>query len=75
MDEKTSNQAGGPSTLAAADLYRMQVREMQTYAMFMLDPRGIITSWNAGVEQLLGYSEKEWIGLHASMILHPRRRP
>lgn len=49
----------------------MQVRELQGYAMFMLDPQGILTSWNAGVEHLLGYAEQEWIGQHASLIFTP----
>ena len=71
MADNNLNQGGAPTTLPAADLYRLQVREMRNYAMFMLDPRGIITSWNAGVEQLLGYSEKEWIGQHASVIFTP----
>ncbi len=59
------------TTLQAADLYRMQVRELRGYAMFMIDPQGILTSWNAGVEQLLGYTEEEWIGQHASIIFTP----
>jgi PAS domain S-box-containing protein len=74
MDEKTSNQSGALTALQAADLYRMQVREMRNYAMFMLDPGGVVTSWNAGVEQLLGYSEKEWIGQHASVIFTPEEK-
>src|SRR6185503_8599380 len=71
MDEATSNRSGALSNLQAADLYRMQVRELRNYAMFMLDPQGIITSWNAGVEHLLGYTEKEWIGQHASIMFTP----
>jgi PAS domain S-box-containing protein len=59
------------STLQAADLYRLQVRELRGYAMFMIDLQGIITSWNAGVEQLLGYTEEEWIGRPASIIFTP----
>ena len=74
MDERNSNQSGALTNLQAADLYRMQVREMRNYAMFMLDPDGIITSWNAGVEQLLGYAEAEWIGQHASMIFTPAEK-
>ena len=57
--------------MQTTDLYRMQVRELRHYAMFMIDPEGILTSWNAGVEQLLGYSEQEWIGQLASMIFTP----
>ena len=59
------------TALPAAALYRMQVREMRNYAMFMLDPQGNLISWNAGVEHLLGYSEQEWIGQHASIIFTP----
>ena len=28
------------TALQAADLYRMQVRELRGYAMFMIDPQG-----------------------------------
>ena len=74
MNKMTSNRAGALTDLQAADLYRMQVRELRNYAMFMLDPDGIITSWNAGVEHLLGYAEKEWIGQHASVIFTPEEK-
>src|SRR6476646_9106517 len=74
MNEQNSNRAGALTNLEAADLYRMQVRELRTYAMFMLDPQGIVTSWNAGVERLLGYSEQEWVGQHASIIFTPEEK-
>lgn len=54
-----------------SDVYRYQVREATQYAMFMLDPNGILMSWNAGVQHILGYSEQEWVGRHASMIFTP----
>ena len=63
-----------PTALQPADLYRFQVRELGDYAMFMIDPRGILTSWNRGVEQLIGYSEGEWIGQHASIIFTPEEK-
>jgi PAS domain S-box-containing protein len=56
------------------DLYRHQVREITEYAMFTLDPNGILQSWNAGVERLLGYSEQEWIGQPASIIFTPAEK-
>lgn len=74
MDEKNAKFAGGLTALQPADLYRLQVREMRHYAMFTMDSRGFITSWNAGVEQLLGYAEQEWIGQHASLIFTPEER-
>ncbi len=71
MQEVVPRNSVEPTALQAADLYRMQVRELRDYAMFMLDPQGLITSWNAGVERLLGYSEQEWIGQNASIIFTP----
>ncbi len=59
------------SSLQAAELYKMQVTQLRGYAMFMIDPQGFLTSWNAGVESLLGYTEEEWIGRHACMIFTP----
>jgi PAS domain S-box-containing protein len=53
------------------ELYRIQVRELRDYAMFMIDPQGNLCSWNAGVEQLFGYTEEEWLGKHASIIFTP----
>jgi PAS domain S-box-containing protein len=74
MHEPSSKKSSPLTTLQAADLYRMQVRELHDYAMFMLDPQGIVTSWNAGVERLLGYSEQEWVGQHASIIFTPEEK-
>ncbi|HEV8145926.1 MAG TPA: PAS domain S-box protein, partial [Bryobacteraceae bacterium] len=63
--------AAATTALQATDLYRIQVYGLRDYAMFIIDPEGILKSWNAGVEQLLGYSEQEWIGQHASIIFTP----
>lgn len=36
------------------------------YAIFMLDPSGIVTTWNLGAERLKGYRAHEIIGKHFS---------
>jgi len=74
MDQDAPKKAMTPRTLEAADLYRAQVRELRGYAMFMMDPHGVLMSWNAGVEHLIGYSEEEWIGKHASIIFTPEEK-
>ena len=53
------------------ELYRHQVRSLEEYAMFMIDPHGKLLSWNAGVQVLFGYSEEEWLGKHGSVIFTP----
>lgn len=60
--------------LEPVDLYRIQVRELRDYAMFMIDTDGVLISWNAGVEQLIGYSEEEWIGQSADIIFTPAEK-
>ncbi|WP_373536527.1 PAS domain S-box protein [Microcoleus sp.] len=41
------------------------------YSIFTLDTGGHFTSWNAGSERLLGYSEAEIVGQHGRIIFTP----
>jgi PAS domain S-box-containing protein len=50
------------------DGYRMLVRNVSDYAIFMLDPTGHIISWNAGAERIKGYTEEEILGKHFSIF-------
>lgn len=36
------------------------------YAIYMLDPRGVITNWNVGAERIKGYQSTEIVGQHFS---------
>lgn len=42
--------------------YRMLVDAVTDYAIYMLDPNGIITSWNPGARRFKGYEEAEILG-------------
>src|SRR5215213_8877318 len=44
------------------------VASIEDYAIFMLDPGGRIATWNAGAEEIKGYSAQEAIGKHISMF-------
>lgn len=44
--------------------FRLLVEAVQDYAIFMLDPTGHISSWNAGAERSKGYRADEIIGKH-----------
>ena len=41
--------------------FRMLVEGVVDYAIYMLDPSGIVTSWNSGAEHLKGYRSSEII--------------
>jgi PAS domain S-box-containing protein len=42
------------------------VESVQDYAIFMLDPDGIVMTWNRGAERIKGYRADEIIGRHFS---------
>jgi PAS domain S-box-containing protein len=44
----------------------MLVQSVTDYAIYMLDPTGIVASWNAGAQRFKGYQEHEIIGEHFS---------
>jgi len=73
LDKLTGSEGNTPRDLepewaSGSELYRVQVRDLAQYAMFVFDTAGTILTWNAGVQHILGYSEEEWIGQHASLI-------
>jgi PAS domain S-box-containing protein len=51
--------------------FHLLVDAVRDYAIFMLDPRGYVTSWNAGAERLKGYTEREIVGQHFSRFYPP----
>lgn len=46
--------------------FRLLVESVVDYAIFMLDPNGVIQTWNAGAERLKGYTQDEIVGQHYS---------
>lgn len=46
--------------------FRMLVQSIVDYAIYMLDPNGIVTSWNAGAERIKGFEADEIVGKHFS---------
>ncbi|KAJ5982276.1 hypothetical protein N7451_012376 [Penicillium sp. IBT 35674x] len=56
------------------ETYRILVDTVKDYAIFMLDARGIITTWNPGAAIMKGYSVSEIIGKHFSVFYSPDDR-
>src|ERR1700744_2221130 len=52
--------------IASERSFRLLVENVADYALYMLDPSGIITSWNIGGESIKGYSSDEILGQHFS---------
>ena len=47
------------------------IQSLTDYAIYMLDPDGIVSSWNVGAERLKGYTPDEIVGQHFSRFYSP----
>jgi len=54
--------------LRLEERFRLLVESVEEYAIFMLDPHGIVTTWNIGAERIKGYTAHEILGHHFSVF-------
>jgi PAS domain S-box-containing protein len=54
--------------------FRLLVQGVHDYAIYMLDPTGKVTNWNAGAEAIKGYKAAEIVGEHFSIFYTPEDR-
>ena len=62
---------GGAKAPLSEEAFRLLVEGVKDYAIFMLDPQGHVSTWNAGAERIKGYSAPEIIGQHFSRFYPP----
>ncbi len=67
----TERVAAQQALLESESRFRLLVKGVVDYAIYMLDPSGVITNWNTGAERMKGYSEEEVVGQHFSKF-YPR---
>jgi PAS domain S-box-containing protein len=56
---------------ASEEQFRLLVQSVTDYAIYMLNPEGVITNWNSGAERIKGYSREEIVGQHFSKFYTP----
>jgi PAS domain S-box-containing protein len=54
------------ASLSDEGRYRLLVEAITDYAIFLISPAGIVTTWNPGAQRFKGYTAKEIIGQHFS---------
>ena len=57
-----------PVTAEGVSLYQLLVESVRDYAIFALDPKGHIITWNTGAERFKGYKREEILGKHFSLL-------
>ncbi len=65
-----SNGNKGPSP-QSNEVFRLLVESVKDYAIFVLDPKGHILTWNDGASAIKGYSKEEIVGQHFSKFYLP----
>jgi PAS domain S-box-containing protein len=55
-----------PNSLSDEERFRLLVNAVTDYAIYMLDVRGVVSSWNPGAQRFKGYAKDEIIGQHFS---------
>jgi PAS domain S-box-containing protein len=53
---------------AELEQFRRLVLAVHDYAIFLLDPKGYVSTWNAGAENIKGYTAAEAVGRHFSLF-------
>ncbi len=64
----TENHVAAERLRESEERLRLLVEGVTDYAIFSVDPHGLITIWNSGAEHIFGYREDEVIGLHFSIV-------
>jgi PAS domain S-box-containing protein len=69
--DSTERRAQETSLRRSEERFRLLIAGVKDYAIFMLNPLGIVETWNAGAEYIKGYSAHEIIGCHFSVFYPP----
>ncbi len=64
----TERQIAQQHLLESERRYRRLIEAVVDYAIYQLDPQGIVTSWNPGAQRIKGYTPDEIIGRHFSVF-------
>ena len=62
----TESREAAIAALEAERRFRILVQGVTDYAIFMLNPDGIVTNWNTGAQRIKGYAEADIVGQHFS---------
>jgi PAS domain S-box-containing protein len=63
-----TEQRDQPVPLTDAQRFELLVTSVKDYAIYMLDTRGYVVSWNTGAQRFKGYTATEIIGKHFSLF-------
>ena len=72
--DMTEHREASLAALETERRFRLLVQGVTDYAIFMLDPDGLVTNWNTGAQRIKGYAADEIVGQHFSRFYTPEDR-
>ena len=70
----TQRNAAAEKLRRSEEQFRLLVQGVTDYAIYMLDPDGIVSNWNLGAERIKGYKADEIVGQHFSRFYTDEER-
>ena len=67
----TARRAAEEALRASEARYRTLVEHVRDYAIFLLDPAGVVTEWTPGAERVTGYAAEEAVGQPLALFYTP----
>jgi PAS domain S-box-containing protein len=64
VQDITAQRAAEVELRRTEETFRLLVAAVEDYAIFMLEPSGVVASWNAGARRIKGYVAEEILGRH-----------
>ena len=74
VQDITAQRSAEEALRTSEERFAMLVDAVQDYAIFMLDPRGVIESWNSGAQRLKGWTADEIVGQHFRVFYPPDKQ-
>jgi PAS domain S-box-containing protein len=74
QSEVNERKRGEKALRESQELFRLLLDGVKDYAIYMLDPRGYVISWNTGAARIKGYGSEEILGKHFSCFYLPEDR-
>lgn len=66
--DETRQHVAARALHASEEAFQTLVQGLYDHAIFMLNPDGYVTNWNAGAERIIGYAAEEAVGQHFSVF-------
>jgi len=67
-EDTTARRRAEEDLRASEERFRLLVEGVRDYAIFMLDPEGLVASWNAGAERFTGFAAADVAGRPLSVF-------